>query len=708
MALISQSNPALFKEPSQDIPHGYIQGIEHKLISRIVFGTDHLHQAVSPDALLDRVFSTGCNAFDCAANYGDGKSEELLGNWITQRKINHEDVFVITSAGDCGGHENKGNLSPTFLETSIQGSLQRLGLEVVDLFMLQRDDASVPISAIVDTMNDFIKRGFTKTWGVSNWEISRLDAAIEYATATQQTAPVCDSLMMSLATPSGPISAGTTHMNTDRESWYTVSKGVSVFASDPLALGFMSSDSSQPSEGDAKERDAKESECRQVEVAEAYTTPDNVHRRDRAMQMATEKGVAVAEVAIAYLLAKPVGPFVLINGATAEQWAAIIKASALKLTSADVMWLESGVATKHKERALHCLEEASERNAKRSKHQHFPTPATLHTALPASAEVVETVEQGRASLQALADGFDDRLMVLIGPCSVHDPKAAIEYAEWLKPLADQYRNELIVVMRVYFEKPRTTVGWKGLMPDPDLDGGCDMAKGIRLARALLMDVSEMGLLAGTEFLAPNTCDYISDLVSYGAIGARTTESQCHREMASRLGMPVGFKNGTSGDVQVAADAITAAKAPGKFLGSDLAGLPAVLETKGNAGSHLILRGGKSGTNFDAESVAAAHATIKQAARIVIDCSHGNSSKKHKNQPIVAADVATQIRAGNQSIMGVMIESNLIEGNQGLKPGKTDVSTLVYGQSVTDACIDLVDSEATLQNLAEAVQARRCL
>jgi 3-deoxy-7-phosphoheptulonate synthase len=678
------------------IPHGYIQGIEHKLISRIVFATNDLHKSESA-ALLDRVYATGCNAFDCAADYGGGKCEELLGAWIRQRKINHEDVFVVTK-GSCGGYENDW---PRRLKESIQNSLKRLSLDVVDLFMLQQDDPSVPIGQIVDTMNSFINCGFTKTWGVSNWQLHRLDAAIEYAMATQQTAPVCDSLQMGLATPSRPVSPGSTHMDVDRESWYTVSKGVSVFASEPLAQGFLLGNA------DLHQQDSDEHRAQNLE--EIYSTPQNIERRDRAAQMAAEKGVALRDIAVAFLLAKPVGPFVLIGSSSAEEWSPNVQASALSLSSADVMWLESGVATAHKERAFHCLDsEYSERSAKRTKHQHFPTPLGLHEALPVTAQVAETVEQGRASLLALADGDDDRLMVLIGPCSVHDPKAAIEYAKWLKPLADQYCNELIVVMRVYFEKPRTTVGWKGLMSDPDLDGGCDMAKGIKLARALLMDVSEMGLLAGTEFLAPNTCDYISDLVSYGAIGARTTESQCHREMASRLGMPVGFKNGTSGDVQVAADAITAAKAPGKFLGSDLDGLPAVLETEGNPGSHLILRGGKTGTNFDAESVAAAHAIMKQAARIVVDCSHGNSSKKHKNQPIVAADIASQIRAGNQSIMGVMIESNLVEGNQGLKPGKTDVSTLMYGQSVTDACIDLADSKAVLENLAEAVQARRCL
>lgn len=688
----------------QEISHGYIQGIEHKLISRIVFGTDDLHKSKTPSALLDQVFANGCNSFDCSAVYGDGKSEELLGEWISQRKINHEDVFVVTQGG-CGGQSTDfaPNLTPASLLGSIQGSLQRLNLDVVDLFILQRDDAAVPISEIVDTMNNLINRGFTKTWGVSNWDLKRLDEAIAYATATQQTAPVCDSLQMSLATPSRPVLPGTTFMDTDRESWYTVSKGVSVFASDALAHGYFAQEEQENNDKDSEEPREP------MKLREAYATPQNTDRRDRAVQMATEKGVTLNEVAVAFLLAKEVGPFVVLSGSTIGQWSANIKGSALKLSAADVTWLESGVASSQKEQALHCLElDAAERSLKRAKNHHFPTPAALQEALPVSAEVRETVNQGRSSLLALADGCDDRLMVLIGPCSVHDPKAAIEYAQWLKPLADQYRNELIVVMRVYFEKPRTTVGWKGLMSDPNMDGGCDMAKGMTLARALLMDVSEMGLLAGTEFLAPNTCDYISDLVSYGAIGARTTESQCHREMASRLGMPVGFKNGTSGDVQVAADAITAAKAPGKFLGCDLQGSPAVLETEGNPGSHLILRGGKTGTNYDAESVAAAHATMKQAARIVVDCSHGNSSKKHKNQPIVAADVAAQIRAGNQSVMGVMVESNLVEGNQSLKPGKTDVATLVYGQSVTDACIDLSDSEALLQNLAEAVQVRRCL
>jgi len=344
--------------------------------------------------------------------------------------------------------------------------------------------------------------------------------------------------------------------------------------------------------------------------------------------------------------------------------------------------------------------------AKRAKTVHVSTPAMLRESVAVSPVALETVTRGRAALSAVAEGSDDRQMVLIGPCSVHDPKAAVEYAKWLQPFAEKYKDELVVCMRVYFEKPRTTVGWKGLMSDPDLNGEYDIGRGLHMARQLLLDCNELGLICGTEFLAPNTADYIEDLVCYGAIGARTTESQCHREMASNLRMPVGFKNGTSGDIQVAADAITAAKAAGRFLGAGMDGKPDMIDAPGNPGSHLILRGGKTGTNFDAESIATAHAVLKGNSRIVVDCSHGNSSKKHKNQPIVAADIGRQIREGNQSIMGIMVESNLVEGNQGLKPGKTDVSTLQHGQSVTDACIGLADSEALLHELAEAVKARR--
>jgi 3-deoxy-7-phosphoheptulonate synthase len=297
-------------------------------------------------------------------------------------------------------------------------------------------------------------------------------------------------------------------------------------------------------------------------------------------------------------------------------------------------------------------------------------------------------------------------MVLVGPCSIHDPIAAMDYAAQLKPLADKHQGELVVVMRVYFEKPRTTVGWKGLISDPDLDGSFNMAKGLRVARRLMCQVNDLGLAVGTEFLNPLTARYISDLVAYGAIGARTTESQMHREMVSEMDMPVGFKNGTTGDIQIALDAMGAAKSKGSFLGNDMSGRPAVIHAAGNPHAHLILRGGSKGTNFDRESIAACEAKFKTPTPIVVDCSHGNSKKLHTNQPLVAADIAAQIEDGNRSIKGVMIESNLVAGAQKLNPGKTPVEGLTYGLSVTDACIDMDDTAKTLEVLAAAVHARR--
>ena len=706
------------------MPMSYIQGIEHKLISRVVYGTLNLDKSSEPLALLDSIYGSGCNAFDCAAIYGEGKCESILGSWIKQRQIAPEDIFLVTKGG-CGDEANgwSPNLEPSTLETQIRGSLQRLGMSCVDLYMLHRDDPSTPVEQVVDLMTKFISLGLCKTWGVSNWETDRIDAAIDYANRTNQTPPVCDSLQMSLAEPHRAVWPGTSYMTKPREEWYTVSKGISVFAWETLAKGYMSGkwgnsptvEAVEP--GTTGKGDEEKDGWRQSNLEDAYVTPMNIERRERAKLMADSKGVSLAQIAVAYVLSSPIQPFVLIGTSSSTHWEANVKAATISLTAEEIKWLEDGGETHiHKmpsndKPLLHCLsvEEMEMPSSKKRKCANAVPPAQeVHSLFNITDSVRDIVTAGRQSLLALAEGKDDRLMVLIGPCSVHDPKAAIEYAKWLLPLARLYQNELIVVMRVYFEKPRTTVGWKGLISDPNLDGTFNITKGLKLARALLLDCAELGLLTGTEFLAPNTCDYFADLVSYGAIGARTTESQCHREMASNLGMPVGFKNGTSGDVQVAADAIQAAKASNTFLGQSLDGAPSVITSTGNPGSHLILRGGKDGTNFDAKSVQAAHDKMKGSARIVVDCSHGNSSKKHKNQPIVAADIAQQIRDGNQTIMGVMIESNLVEGNQGLKPGNTDPSTLTYGQSVTDACIGLEDSEHTLQLLADAVKARRCL
>jgi len=336
-------------------------------------------------------------------------------------------------------------------------------------------------------------------------------------------------------------------------------------------------------------------------------------------------------------------------------------------------------------------------------------PACLVEECPLPDELSDAIAVRRQQVADCMDGTDDRLVVIIGPCSVHDVEAAKEYAAKLKEEAEKYVADLHIVMRVYFEKPRTTVGWKGLINDPDLNGTFKINKGLKLGRELLLEINALGLGCAVEFLDTISPQYIADLVSWGAIGARTTESQTHRELASGLSMPIGFKNGTGGDTQVAIDAIKAATQAHKFLGVTAQGLAAIVHTKGNPHTHIILRGGKTGPNYDAASVAAAAATLEKSGvdpAIMIDCSHANSQKKHSNQPIVAADIAKQLAAGDTRIRGVMVESHLNEGAQKLDPGKTDPATLKYGVSVTDACIHLADTAIVLAQLAEAVRARR--
>lgn len=336
-------------------------------------------------------------------------------------------------------------------------------------------------------------------------------------------------------------------------------------------------------------------------------------------------------------------------------------------------------------------------------------PACLVEEIPMPEGLADVISIRRQQVADCMNGTDDRLVVIIGPCSVHDVVAAKEYATKLKAEADKYLADLHVVMRVYFEKPRTTVGWKGLINDPDLDGTFKINKGLKRGRNLLVEINTLGLGCAVEFLDTISPQYIADLVSWGAIGARTTESQTHRELASGLSMPIGFKNGTGGDTQVAIDAIKAAGQAHRFLGVTAQGLAAIVHTKGNPHTHIILRGGKTGPNYDAESVAKAAASLEKAGvdpAIMIDCSHANSQKKHKNQPIVAADIAKQLAAGDTKIRGVMVESHLSEGAQKLDPGKTDPSSLKYGVSVTDACIHMADTVVLLEQLATAVQARR--
>jgi 3-deoxy-7-phosphoheptulonate synthase len=332
-------------------------------------------------------------------------------------------------------------------------------------------------------------------------------------------------------------------------------------------------------------------------------------------------------------------------------------------------------------------------------------PAILMEELPLGEESSATVAHGREQVQRVLRREDPRLLAVVGPCSIHDPLAGGEYAKRLLELARDARDDLLVVMRVYFEKPRTIVGWKGLINDPDLDASFRINQGLRLARRLLLDLAEMGLPAGTEFLDPITPQFIADLVTWGAIGARTSESQVHRELASGLSMPVGFKNGTAGSVQLAIDAIRSAAHPHHFLSVTKQGVAAIVATRGNDDCHLILRGGSSGPNYDAESVARTVRAMQRAGvpdRILIDCSHANSDKDPLRQPEVARAVAEQVAAGNRSIAGVMIESFLEEGRQDVRPG----AKLAFGKSITDPCLGWEQTVPVLHELAAASRERR--
>ncbi|RKN27103.1 3-deoxy-7-phosphoheptulonate synthase [Micromonospora musae] len=333
------------------------------------------------------------------------------------------------------------------------------------------------------------------------------------------------------------------------------------------------------------------------------------------------------------------------------------------------------------------------------------TPALLHHELPLDDTLASAVLTGRRAVGRVLDRADDRLLVVVGPCSVHDPVAALEYARRLREAADRFADDLLIVMRVYFEKPRSTVGWKGLINDPRLDGSGDVNTGLRLARALLLDVLRVGLPVGCEFLDPITPQYIADAVGWGAIGARTVESQVHRQLASGLSMPIGMKNRPDGSIGTAVDAIRAAGVPHVFPGIDFSGTPAIMHTRGNADGHLVLRGGGGRPNYDAESVAGALDLLRGAdlpERVVIDASHANSGKDHRNQPLVAADVAAQLSAGQRGIVGIMLESFLQPGRQDLDPTRE----LEYGKSITDACIGWDTTADVLDQLASAVRARR--
>jgi 3-deoxy-7-phosphoheptulonate synthase len=328
------------------------------------------------------------------------------------------------------------------------------------------------------------------------------------------------------------------------------------------------------------------------------------------------------------------------------------------------------------------------------------SPALLHHELPLDEDLSAAVVEGRRAVARVLDREDDRLMVVVGPCSVHDPVAALEYADRLAETAARLADDLLIVMRVYFEKPRSTVGWKGLVNDPGMDGSGDVNTGLRTARSLLLQVLRKGLPVGCEFLDPITPQYIADTVSWGAIGARTVESQVHRQLASGLSMPIGMKNRPDGAISTAVDAIRAAAVPHVFPGIDMSGTPAILHTRGNTDCHLVLRGGRGGPNYGAEDVAGALGLLRAAGlpeRLIVDASHDNSGKDHTRQPIVAQDVSAQLAAGQRGIVGVMLESFLVPGRQDLDPTRP----LAYGQSITDACMSWDTTVQVLEGLATA-------
>jgi len=331
-------------------------------------------------------------------------------------------------------------------------------------------------------------------------------------------------------------------------------------------------------------------------------------------------------------------------------------------------------------------------------------PVQLHQDLPLDDAALKTVAESRRRIQAILRGEDHRLLVVVGPCSVHDVAAAKDYARQLEPLRQRYFGQLEIVMRVYFEKPRTTVGWKGLINDPHLDGSYDINTGLRRARSLLLDLARDGMPTATELLDPVVPQYIADLISWTAIGARTTESQTHREMASGLSMPIGYKNGTDGSASIAINAMQAAARPHHFLGINSDGNASIVSTTGNPDGHLVLRGGKGGSNYHLEAVQEAAASLAKVGlvdRLMVDCSHANSNKDFRLQADALEAVASQMKLGSNHVMGVMLESHLVEGNQKLT---SDLSTLTYGQSITDACIDIKTTARLLGDLAEAVSA----
>ncbi len=333
------------------------------------------------------------------------------------------------------------------------------------------------------------------------------------------------------------------------------------------------------------------------------------------------------------------------------------------------------------------------------------TPIELMEQTPLTETAIDTIQSARENAQNIIHGLDDRLLVIVGPCSIHNSKAALEYGELLQDAIKKHSNELCIIMRVYFEKPRTNVGWKGLINDPHMDGSFDINTGLLTARKLLRDLNDIAVPTGTEFLDTIIPQFICDLISWGAIGARTTESQIHRELTSGLSMPIGFKNGTSGNIDIAVDAIHAASFSHHFIGVTKSGRAAIIGTQGNNACHIILRGSKDGTNYDATSISTITNSLSEQGhlpRVMVDCSHGNSRKNSQNQPLVADDLCQQISSGSESILGIMLESHLTSGKQAFSVGQRPK----YNQSITDGCISWEQTKPILENLAQAVSKRR--
>jgi len=679
------------KHAMSDTDSGDISGMSFsrlsglsKPVSKMVYSIKSLTTVDDASVVLDCVWSSGCNSFECPAQKPE--EQKLLGQWIRDSAVPREDVVLIIT-GD--------------VIDDLASSCERLGVHHADVFILDgatiygaSNGASNHLNHLITTAVDQLSEiagesnGNKRTcvYGLSNFPRSHmLRDAVTYAATTDKQAPICDLVEGSLVEPTQTMFHTGNTVTDEKRELYAQLPHMAVIARNTLAGGFLC--------GEVGE-DGKSVQWKDLHANGAYFKAENFARRARAATLADSKGVSPSQIGVAYMLNQPYTSFAVMGTTNLDRIRQNAGATKIVLSPAEIRFLDAGTTPQVKTRAL-------------------VTPQCILEEQPLSAKAAFTVFKAREEIARILDGKDDRAIAITGPCSIHDPEAAIEYARELKKYADEHKDTLCVVMRVYFEKPRTTVGWKGLTSDPDLNGTCDMNKGLRVCRQVLMEINEMGLPCATELLSNMTPPYFSDLISWAAIGARTTESQIHREMVSSLSeIPVGFKNGTQGNVDIALDAIQSSQGVHTFLNVGPDGAAAMVTSQGNPHGHLVLRGGKDGPNFSAphiQSVIMAQGKKNIRKRIIVDCSHGNSNKDHKNQPKVSRDIAQQMSEGSSMIGGVMIESNLVEGAQKLDPGKTDLRTLKRGLSVTDACVDLPTTKDMFVDLSQGVKRRRlCL